>query len=244
MTHGDELYWGESCFHSLTPGHCGAVLQKMWGCLPIFGPPCPMINDQGLRNNNYRWPGELCLLGFRPWGAYFCHYRFPDLIIWIIRNGFITKHNVKVATSLGEGEGWITSVNPIHRRQQETLGNKIEIVKRNILFLTLLNRISNMFEWIHSILQRHKPQMLSGCCVRISYCSAGLELGMGIRVQWKWLWPFLVSSANCILFGSKTQDTFSDKNKTGPIATNGPAFWLYLWQWHYQVWPSECMTPV
>ena len=81
--------------------------------LPIFGPPCPMINDWGLRNNNYRWPGELCLLGFRPWGAYFCHYRFPDLIIWIIRNGFITQHNVKVATSLGEVKGWITSVNPI-----------------------------------------------------------------------------------------------------------------------------------
>ena len=29
MTHGDELYWGESCFQSLTPGHCGSSAKNV-----------------------------------------------------------------------------------------------------------------------------------------------------------------------------------------------------------------------
>ena len=151
--------------------------------LPIFGPPCPMINDWGLRNNNYRWPGELCLLGFRPWGAYFCHYRFPDLIIWIIRNGFITQHNVKVATSLGEVKGWITSVNPIHSwlgdkrsgKQKSKSGhfkvNLIAISNKQYLHVIELQTCLNEFIWFcKDTIPKCYPDAECEYCAAVQVC--------------------------------------------------------------------------
>ena len=77
--------------------------------------------------------------------------------------------------------------------------------------------------WMNNLLQTlPEPQMLSGCCVRNVQCRSGA--GDTGRV-WKWFWPFLVSPANCILFGSKTQDTSTDKNQDYRAPSNQqPAF--------------------
>ena len=93
---------------------------------PIFGPPCHMINGRDWEITITSGREKSASRDLRPSGAHFCHYRFPDLIIWIIRNGFITQHNsIRWQLHWLEVKGWTTRVNPIHIWGSKTLWEKV-----------------------------------------------------------------------------------------------------------------------